>query len=102
VPDFKTIADFRRDSLAALKGVCREFTVVCKKLELFGRELVAIAGSKFKAVNNRKRNFSEPRLRKAIAAIAGGGGDLPPPWCGSSRPETSAAQPAEKSLNTAS
>jgi len=69
VPDFKTIADFRKDNLAALKGVCQEFTLVCKKLELLGGKLVAIDGSKFKAVNNRKRNFSEPRLTKAMAAI---------------------------------
>lgn len=68
-PDFKTIADFRKDNLKAIKGVCREFTLVCKKLELFGGDLVAIDGSKFKAVNNRKRNFSEKRLTKAIAAI---------------------------------
>jgi transposase len=68
-PDFKTIADFRKDNLKAIKGVCREFTLVCRKLELFGGELVAIDGSKFKAVNNRKRNFSEKRLTKAIAAI---------------------------------
>ena len=46
-PDFKTIADFRRDNLAALKQVCREFTLLCRKLELFGGELVAIDGSKF-------------------------------------------------------
>ncbi len=59
-PDFKTIADFRRDNLAAIKGVCREFTLVCRKLELFGGELVAIDGSKFKAVNNRRRNFARP------------------------------------------
>ncbi len=52
-PDFKTIADFRRDNLAAIKGVCREFTLLCRKLKLFGGELVAIDGSKFKAVNNR-------------------------------------------------
>ncbi len=68
-PDYKTIADFRRDNLAAIKGMCREFTLVCKKLELFGGELVAIDGSKFKAVNNRRRNFSEARLTKAIRAI---------------------------------
>ncbi len=68
-PDFKTIADFRRDNREAIKGVCREFTLVCKKLELFGGELVAIDGSKFKAVNNRRRNFSEARLTKAIKAI---------------------------------
>ena len=68
-PDFKTIADFRRDNLQALKQVCREFTLLCRKLELFGGELVAIDGSKFKAVNNRRRNFNEARLTKAIKAM---------------------------------
>jgi transposase len=69
MPDFKTIADFRRDNLAALKQVCREFTLLCRKLKLFGGELVAIDGSKFKAVNGRRRNFSEVRLTKAIKAM---------------------------------
>ena len=69
-PDFKTIADFRRDNLAAIKQVCREFTLLCRKLKLFGGELVAVDGSKFKAVNNRRRNFNEARLTKAIKAIA--------------------------------
>lgn len=68
-PDFKTIADFRRDNLAAIKGVCREFTLLCRRLELFGGELVAIDGSKFKAVNNRRRNFNEARLSQAIKAM---------------------------------
>ena len=68
-PDFKTVADFRRDNLAAIKGVCREFTLLCQKLKLFGGQLVAIDGSKFKAVNNRRRNFNEARLSKAIKAI---------------------------------
>jgi transposase len=68
-PDFKTIADFRRDNLRALKQVCREFTLLCRKLELFGGELVAIDGSKFKAVNGRRRNFSEHRLKKAIQTM---------------------------------
>src|SRR3989442_15033092 len=68
-PDFKTIADFRRDNLKAIKQVCREFTLLCRKLKLFGGELVAIDGSKFKAVNNRRRNFNEARLTKAIKAI---------------------------------
>jgi transposase len=68
-PDFKRVADFRRDNLAALKGVCREFTLLCRKLKLFGGELVAIDGSKFKAVNNRRRNFNEGRLSKAIKAM---------------------------------
>src|SRR5438552_2854550 len=68
-PDFKTIADFRRDNLKAIKQVCREFTLLCRKLKLFGGELVAIDGSKFKAVNNRRRNFSPERLRRAIQAL---------------------------------
>src|SRR6266446_3797207 len=68
-PDFKTVADFRRDNLAAIKAVCREFTLLCRKLKLFGGELVAIDGSKFKAVNNRRRNFNAARLTKAIKAI---------------------------------
>ena len=68
-PDFKTVADFRRDNLRAIKQVCREFTLLCRKLKLFGGELVAVDGSKFKAVNNRRRNFTEARLTKAIKAI---------------------------------
>src|SRR5438445_4302591 len=68
-PDFKTIADFRRDNLKAIKQVCREFTLLCRKLGLFGGELVAIDGSKFKAVNNRRRNFNAARLTKAIKGI---------------------------------
>src|SRR5438552_13115135 len=68
-PDFKTIADFRRDNLAAIKRVCREFTLLCRTLKLFGGELVAIDGSKFKAVNNRRRNFNAARVIKAINAI---------------------------------
>src|SRR6266576_2687377 len=46
-PDFKTIADFRKDNGPAIKAVCRQFTLLCRKLELFGGELVAIDGSKF-------------------------------------------------------
>jgi len=68
-PDFKTIADFRRDNLAAIKAVCREFTLLCQKLKLFGGELMAVDGSKFKTVNNRRRNFDEARLTKAIKAM---------------------------------
>ena len=52
-PDFKTIADFRKDNGAALKGVCREFTLLARKLDLFGGELVAIDGSKFRAQNSQ-------------------------------------------------
>ena len=68
-PDFKTIADFRKDNLDALKQVCREFTRLCRKLELFGGELVAIDGSKFRAVNSKRRNYSERKLRHTLAEI---------------------------------
>lgn len=68
-PDFKTIADFRKDNTEALKKVCREFTLLCKRLELFGRELVAIDGSKFKAQNNKKRNFTVEKLGKTIKGM---------------------------------
>jgi transposase len=68
-PDFKTIADFRKDNLMPIQKVCREFTLLCKQLDLFGGELVAIDGSKFKAVNNRKRNFTAEKLTKALEHI---------------------------------
>lgn len=61
-PDFKTIADFRRDHPAALKGVGREFVLLCRRLELFGGELLAIDGSKFRAVNARDRSYTPARL----------------------------------------
>jgi hypothetical protein len=70
-PDFKTIADFRRDNPQAIKKVCREFTLWCKRLELFGGELVAIEGSKFGAVNSPKRNFTEKKLKRLIEEIDG-------------------------------
>lgn len=59
-PDFKTIADFRRDHPEALKGVCREFILLCRRLELFGGELLAIDGSKFRAVNARDAAIPPP------------------------------------------
>jgi hypothetical protein len=68
-PDFKTIADFRRDNPEAIKAVCREFTLLCKRLDLFGGELVAVDGSKFRADNSRKRNFNPPKLERIINAL---------------------------------
>ena len=68
-PDFKTIADFRRENKKPLGLACRQFTLLCKKLDLFGNELVAIDGSKFKAVNSKDRNFNEKKLRELIAGI---------------------------------
>ncbi len=52
-PDFKTIADFRRENGAAIRKVCRQFVVLCRDLKLFTQAVVAIDGSKFKAVNSR-------------------------------------------------
>src|SRR5476649_553827 len=62
-PDFKTIADFRRDNGTAIRRVCREFVVLCRNLNLFAEAIVAIDGSKFKAVNNRDRNFTQHKLK---------------------------------------
>ena len=61
-PDFKTIADFRRDHPQALKGVGRAFILLCRRLDLFGGELLAIDGSKFRAVNARDRSYTPARL----------------------------------------
>jgi transposase len=66
-PDFKTIADFRKDNLQPLKAVARQFTLLCRKLELFGGELLAIDGSKFAAVNARDQNFNAAKLQDLIA-----------------------------------
>src|ERR1039457_6978413 len=65
-PDFKTIADFRKDNLKPLKAVARQFTLLCRKLELFGGELLAIDGSKFAAVNARDQNFNADKLQNLI------------------------------------
>src|SRR5579863_4673265 len=65
-PDFKTIADFRADNRAAFKAVFRQFTLLCKRLDLFGRELLAIDGTRIKAVNNKDRNFTRASLRAFI------------------------------------
>lgn len=66
-PDYKTIADFRKDNLAPLKAVARQFTLLCRKLELFGGELLAIDGSKFRAVNARDQNYNAGRLQELLA-----------------------------------
>src|SRR5690242_17990665 len=65
-PDFKTIADFRKDNLKPLRAVAREFTVLCRKLELFGGELLAIDGSKLGAVNAKDQNFNAAKLEELM------------------------------------
>ena len=61
-PDFKTIADFRRDNGKGIRNVCRRFVMLCRELKLFTDAVVAIDGSKFKAVNNRDRNFTRVKI----------------------------------------
>src|SRR5271154_3169513 len=68
-PDFKTIADFRKDNGNAIRGVCREFIVMCRDLKLFSEAIVAIDGSKFKAVNNRDKNFTDRKLKARMQQL---------------------------------
>ena len=65
-PDFKTIADFRRDNRTAFRPVFRQFVLLCKQLDLFGRELLAVDGTRIKAVNNKDRNFTRASLTEFI------------------------------------
>src|SRR5215204_4974164 len=60
-PDHKTIADFRRDHGPDIKRVCGQFLLLCRRLDLFGDAVIAIDGSKFKAVNNRDLGWTEAR-----------------------------------------
>jgi transposase len=68
-PDFKTIANFRKDNGRALRQVCRQFIVLCRRLNLFSEVIVAIDGSKFKAVNNRDKNFTPAKMQRRMAQI---------------------------------
>src|SRR5271166_5989243 len=67
-PDFKTIADFRRDNRAAFRSVFRKFVLLCRRLDLYGRELLAVDGTRIKAVNNKDRNFTRNSLQEFIRA----------------------------------
>src|ERR1700692_1806809 len=68
-PDFKTIADFRRDNRAAFRAVFRQFVLLCRRLDLYGRELLAVDGTRIKAINNKDRNFTKNSLEKFIQAV---------------------------------
>jgi transposase len=69
VPDHKTIADFRKDNGPAIRRVCREFVVLCRRLDLLAEALVAIDGSKFKAVNTRDKNFTRAKMKRRLEQI---------------------------------
>jgi len=69
MPDFKTIADFRKDNGTAIRATCRQFVLLCRKLDLFSDAVVGIDGSKFKAVNNRDKNYTPHKLQRRIEQI---------------------------------
>src|SRR5207253_8510599 len=68
-PDFKTIADFRKDNGKAIRAACAQFVVLCRRLGLFTRAVIAIDGSQFKAVNNRDKNFTVAKVGKRIEQV---------------------------------
>ena len=68
-PDFKTIADFRKDNGAAIRATCRQFVALCRKLNLFTQAMVAIDGSRFKAVTSRDRSFSRGSIERRIEQV---------------------------------
>jgi transposase len=95
VPDHKTIADFRKDNGGAIRKVCARFIELCREMGLLATASVAIDGSKFKAVNNRDKNFTRAKverrraqleesvtrylsqlLSRSLTALAGGWGDV--------------------------
>ena len=69
VPDHKTIADFRKDNGGAIRKVCARFVALCRTMGLLTQASVAIDGSKFKAVNNRDRNFTHAKMERRLAQI---------------------------------
>jgi transposase len=69
MPDFKTLADFRKDNGPAIQAACAQFVVLCRRLNLFSKAVVAIDGSKFKAVNNRDKNFTAAKVAARLAQV---------------------------------
>jgi len=68
-PDFKTIADFRRENAAAIRAVSGRFIMICGQLSLFSHAVAAIDGAKFKAVNSRDRNFTKGKLKRRMEQV---------------------------------
>lgn len=69
VPDHKTIADFRRDNGSAIRKSCAQFVVLCRRIGVLKGDCIAIDGSKFKAVNNRDRNFTKGKIASRLAHL---------------------------------
>ena len=68
-PDHKTIADFRKDNGPAIRSVCRQFVALCRDIDLLDTSLVAIDGSKFKAVNAKTKSYTREKLRRRLGEI---------------------------------
>ena len=68
-PDFKTIADFRKDNGPAIRSACRQFVALCRSLNLFVHAMVVIDGSRFKAVNSRDRSFSRGSIERRMEQV---------------------------------
>lgn len=68
-PDFKTIADFRKDNNEAIKKVFKEFNMLCKDWDLFGQEVIAVDGSKFRASNSKRNNYSKKKIKRHLKYI---------------------------------
>ncbi|SDO66541.1 Transposase domain, partial [Aureimonas jatrophae] len=71
-PDFKTIADFRRNNGDAVRATCRQFVVLCREVGLIASGTVAVDGSRFRAVNTRDRNYTPGAIQRRIEQIEGG------------------------------
>ena len=68
-PDFKTIADFRRDNGPAIRKVCQQFVALCRNIKLLDSDIVAIDGSRFKAVNSKAKSYTRGKLKQKLGEI---------------------------------
>jgi transposase len=78
-PDFKTVADFRRDNGSAIRAVCRQFVMLCRKLNLFSEAVVAVDGSK-KAVNTRDKNYTQGAIKRRMEQVEASIARYMKPW----------------------
>src|SRR5258708_3622325 len=69
MPDFKTIADFRKDNGPAIRATCRQFVMLCRRLDLFCETVIAIDGSRFKAVNTRDKNYTHGAIARRMEQV---------------------------------
>ena len=97
-PDFKTIADFRRDNAEAIKSACRQFIAVCRSLGLLAGSVVAVYGSKFRAINTHERNYTRAKLARRMAEVEASIATYMAALDAGDRAEADAAPPAKERL----